>query len=174
MLEAAHALFLAVGDVRGGAVALARTSVILARMGDTRARGRTAAALELLEPLLPGPELVQVLSEYAGDAFISDDLDRTSQVLKRAPRSPRRWGCPPRHVRWASSVVQLPLADPACRSTTCDKPWRSPMNRDLGEKGVLSGTTSRTRLRRWRAPARGSKHGVTRSSSPAAAAARSS
>ena len=113
MLEAAHALFLADGDVRSAAVTLARTSVILARMGDTRARGRTIAALELLEPLPPGPELVQVLSEYAGEAFISDDLDRTIEASKRAIEVAETLGMPTPARALGFLGGARSLADPA-------------------------------------------------------------
>ena len=113
MLDAAHALFLADGDVRSAAVTLARTSVILARMGDTRARGRTIAALELLEPLPPGPELVQVLSEYAGEAFISDDLDRTIEASKRAIEVAETLGMPTPARALGFLGGARSLADPA-------------------------------------------------------------
>ena len=89
LLEAAHALFLTVGDVRSAAVALARTSVVLSRIGDSRTRDHTAAALELLAPLPPGPELVQVLSEYAGAAYTSDDLERAIEASQPSDRGRR-------------------------------------------------------------------------------------
>ncbi len=113
MLDAAHALFLADGDVRSAAVTLARTSVILARMSDTRARGRTIAALELLEPLPPGPELVQVLSEYAGEAFISDDLDRAIEASKRAIEVAETLGMPTPARALSFLGGARSLADPA-------------------------------------------------------------
>ena len=174
MLEAAHALYPAVGDVRGGAVALARTSVILARMGDTRARGRTAAALELLEPLLPGPELVQVLSEYAGEAFISDDLDRTIEASKRAIEVAETLGMPTPARALGFLGGARSLADPAGIDDLRQAIAISD-EQGLGREGCADPEQHRELdPRRWRAPARGSKHGVTRSSSPAAAAARSS
>ena len=96
------------------------------------------------------------------------------EALKRS-RSPRRWRHRTRHV---SAGLPRRRHDPwpiRPASTTYDKLWRSPMNRDSGERDVLiRNNVRRTRSRRSKAPARGSKYGVTRSSSPAAAAARES
>ena len=143
-------------------------------MGDSRARGRTAAALELLEPLLPGPELVQVLSEYAaGEAFISDDLDRTIEASKRAIDVAEALGMPTPARALGFLGGARSLADPAGIDDLRQAMTISD-EQGLGREGCVIRNNIANSIATVEGPARGSKHGVTRSSSPAAAAARSS
>ena len=121
MLEAAHALFLAVEDVRSGAVALRTDVGVLSRIGDTRTRGHTAAALELLAPLLPAPSSSRCCRSMHGEAYISDDLDRTIEASSRAIEVAETLGMPTpaRALGFLGGARSLPIR-PA--STTCEGP----------------------------------------------------
>jgi class 3 adenylate cyclase/tetratricopeptide (TPR) repeat protein len=76
--------FLARGEVRAGALAMARRGLPLSRMGDPRNREIATEALELLEPLPPGPELVAVLAEEAGARLVIGELRRAVDTAERA------------------------------------------------------------------------------------------
>jgi class 3 adenylate cyclase/tetratricopeptide (TPR) repeat protein len=72
------------GDVRAMAVAMARYSLVLYRLGDPRNRQVAAEAVAALEPLDPSPELAQALTEQATASFTSSEHREAVALADRA------------------------------------------------------------------------------------------
>jgi len=72
------------GDVRAMAVAMARYSIVLFRLGDPRDRQVAAGAVATLEPLGPSPELAVALTEQAAVSFISSEHREAIAFADRA------------------------------------------------------------------------------------------
>jgi tetratricopeptide (TPR) repeat protein len=83
-LDEAIRAFRARGDVRDAAQAAARRSVLLWRLGDVRHGQLAAEAIELLEGIPPGPELVAVLADQAGDSLSFADYRASVAHADRA------------------------------------------------------------------------------------------
>jgi class 3 adenylate cyclase/tetratricopeptide (TPR) repeat protein len=92
-LEQAIAGFEAAGEPR----AAARAAIVLgqARDRDPRSLDVLRRALELLEPLPPGPERVDVLSELAAARWLAEERGAALDDLERAIALARRLGMPP-------------------------------------------------------------------------------
>ena len=79
--------FRAQGDVRAMGAAMGRFWIVLLRTGDPRAPQVAADAVAALEPMGrhgPTPELVQALTELAGERFVSNDYDASIAYADRA------------------------------------------------------------------------------------------
>jgi class 3 adenylate cyclase/tetratricopeptide (TPR) repeat protein len=92
-LEQAIAGFEAAGDPR----AAARAAIVLAqaRDRDPRSLDVLRRALELLEPLPPGPERIDVLTELAAARWLNEEGARALYDLERATALARELGIPP-------------------------------------------------------------------------------
>ena len=82
--EQAIEAFLANGDVRGAAIATSRYSMLLHRLGDRRYPDVADAALRMLEPLGPSPELAEALAGRAAARFLSDQHAPAAALAERA------------------------------------------------------------------------------------------
>jgi len=82
--EQAIATFQATGDVRGAALATSRYSMLLHRLGDRRYPDVADAALGMLEPLGPSPELAEALAGRAAASFLSDRPAEAAALAERA------------------------------------------------------------------------------------------
>ncbi len=100
-LEEAIGLFRVVGDPRAAAHAMLTLSPLFARLGDPRGPELSAEALELLEPLPPGPEHVAALTGVASVEALQGrseaGIDYAEQALSLAnqlglPRPARALG----------------------------------------------------------------------------------
>jgi class 3 adenylate cyclase/tetratricopeptide (TPR) repeat protein len=93
-LEEAIEEFRAQGDVRDAALATARRSVVLWRIGDIRHGELVGEATKLLEGLPPGPELVSVLADQAGDSLSSAEYGASVAHADRAISLAEELGMP--------------------------------------------------------------------------------
>jgi hypothetical protein len=91
-LDDAIQAFRARGNVRDAARAAARRSIVLWRLGDMRHGQLADEAIELLEGLPPGPELVAVLADRAGDSLSSADYGASVAHAERAINLARELG----------------------------------------------------------------------------------
>jgi tetratricopeptide (TPR) repeat protein len=82
------------GDLRAMAVAMARYSIVLFRLGDPRNRQVTAEAVAALEPLGPSPELAQALADRAGTSFVSSENRQAIVFADRAIALAEELGLP--------------------------------------------------------------------------------
>jgi tetratricopeptide (TPR) repeat protein len=96
-LEEAIASFRSRGEVQGAARAMTILANVFYQLGDTRGRDVVAEAVELLEPLAPGPDLVAAYAETARQRVLSGE---TSEGIEWAERA-------------LSLAADLGLAEPA-------------------------------------------------------------
>ena len=82
--EQAITAFQANGDVRRTAMATSRYSMLLHRLGDRRYSDAADAALGMLEPLGPSPELAEALAGRAAASFLSGQHADAAAHAERA------------------------------------------------------------------------------------------
>jgi class 3 adenylate cyclase/tetratricopeptide (TPR) repeat protein len=94
VFEQAIAAFHGHGDVRRAAMATSRYSMLLHRIGDRRYPEAADAALGMLEPLGPSPELAEALADRAAASFLSDQHAEAAVLAERAVELAAELGLP--------------------------------------------------------------------------------
>ena len=111
-LEEAIATFRDRGDMFASARAMSTLSSVLSQFLDPRAVELSSAALALLEPLPPGPELVDALADAAGDAAVKGKPEEGLALAERALSLAAELGLPrPARALGRRAMARCDLGD---------------------------------------------------------------
>jgi class 3 adenylate cyclase/tetratricopeptide (TPR) repeat protein len=113
-LEEAITILRARGEVLAEAGAMGTLGSVLQRLNEPRYAELWTDALTLLEPLPPGPELVDALADAARDSTLTGTPERGLALADRALRVAAELGLPPARALQNRGLARCLLGDPAC------------------------------------------------------------